>query len=83
MMNFRKRLCIEVEEPQEQMNEEETLLCSLQKESKSLKLPESHPGQKSHEDDKQKISELNNPYLNQLLQYTEGENPPQDLSYHW
>jgi hypothetical protein len=83
MMNIRKRLCIEVEDLQEQNNEEETLFCSLQRECKSVKFPDSFSGLKPHEDERQKIFEIDNPFINQLVTYMEGENTSSDLSYSW
>lgn len=82
MKNLRKRLCIEVEENQEQNNEEEALFFSLQREFIGVKFPDS-PGLKPLEDEKKKIFEIDNPFINQLISYMEGENKNSDLSYCW
>jgi hypothetical protein len=83
MKNLRKRLCIEVEEVQEQNNEEEALFCSLQREFIGVKFPDSFSGLKPLEDERQKIFEIDNPFINQLISYMEGENKYSDLSYCW
>ncbi len=83
MMNLKKRLCIEVDELQEQNNEEETLFCSLQREFIGVKYSDSFSGLKLHEEERQKIFEIDNPFINQLISYMEGENKNSDLSYCW
>ena len=82
MMNFRKRLSIQVEDTHE--DEEDIQLAQLQDETKSMKLFDSADNKNKFSDDnKHKIIELNNSFVNQLLTYMEGENSSSDLSYNW
>ena len=81
-MNFRKRLSIQVEDTHE--DEEDIQLAQLQNETKSMKLFDSADNKNKFSDDnRHKIIELNNSYVNQLLNYMEGENSSSDLSYNW
>jgi hypothetical protein len=84
MMNFKKRLSIQIEDTKE--DEEDVQMIQINNESKALKFQESPHIEnqvKFFEDDKHKIMDLNNTFVNGLLSYMENENSTIDLSYAW
>jgi hypothetical protein len=84
MMNIKKRLMIEVEDQKE--DDEETQILQINKECDNLQFPESplsYEGLMLNEEARNKILEMNNPFLNQILFYMEGENPISDFSGFW
>ena len=86
MLNFKKRLFIEIEEPIIE-DEEDLQLSSINKETSIFKFHEYQTQienlLKLNEEERHKILELNNIYLNQILFYMEKENVQFDLSYKW
>jgi hypothetical protein len=86
MLNFKKRLYIEIEEPKIE-DEEDLQLSCINKETSLIKVFEYQMQIenlfKFNEEERQKILELNNIYLNQILFYMEKENVQFDLSYKW
>lgn len=85
MMNIKKRLSIVIDDTRE--DEEETQNFKIQKECSSLKMLENQIQVENYlkylEDDRNKILELNNPIINQILFYMESENVITDFSYTW
>ena len=86
MLNFKKRLYIDIEEPTIE-DEEDIQLSSINKETSQIKLHEYQMQLESHfkfyEEERQKILELNNIFINQILFHMEKENVQFDLSYKW
>jgi hypothetical protein len=86
MLNFKKRLYIEIEEPMIE-DEEDLQLSYINKETSILKIHEYQMQIenlfKLNEEERHKILEVNNIYLNQILFYMEKENVQFDLSYKW
>jgi hypothetical protein len=85
MKNFKKRLSIEVEDIRD--DEEELQTTQVNKETNHLKVFEStmqfENQLKMSEEERYKILELNNTFINQILCYMENENISLDLSYKW
>ncbi len=86
MLNFKKRLYIEIEEPTME-DEEEIQLSNINKETIQIKIYEYQmkiQNQfKFYEEERKKILELNNIFINQILFYMEKENVQFDLSFKW
>ena len=86
MLNFKKRLYIEIEEPMIE-DEEDLQLSDINKETSIFKIHECQMQIenlfKLNEEERHKILEVNNIYLNQILFYMEKENVQFDLSYKW
>lgn len=85
MLNFKKKLSIDIEELRE--DEEDIQNLQINKEISNLKMGESpicYDGSyKFSEDDRNRILELNNPIINQILAYYESENNFNDFSFSW
>jgi hypothetical protein len=84
MINIKKRLTIEIEEPKE--SEEDIQNSLINQELTTYKMLESpmffeNPSA-FFEEEKNKILGMNNPTINQLSQFMEGENNILDLSHH-
>ena len=86
MLNFKKRLHIEIEEPTIE-DEEDIQLSSIKKETSQIKFHEYQMQienqYKFYEEERHKILEVNNIYINQILFHMEKENVQLDLSYKW
>ena len=86
MPNFKKSLNIEIEEPAFQ-DEEDIQLSNIKKETSQSQFHEYHmqiENQfKLYEEERHKILEANNIYINQILFHMEKENVNFDLSYKW
>lgn len=86
MLNFKKRLYIEIEEPTIE-DEEDIQLSCINKETSQIKLHEYQMQLENHfkfyEEERQKILELNNIFVNQILFHMEKENVQFDMSYKW
>ena len=83
-MNFKKRLSITIEEPRE--DEEEMLITEINKETKNFLNSDMILRDRDFifsEENKSRISEINNPYVNNILNYMENESSGTDLSYNW
>jgi hypothetical protein len=83
MMNFKKRLCIDIEETQAD-DCEEIQANQIKRESFNINLGSNFLSVllKSDEE-KNKILESENGYLHQILNYMESEHKAMDLSYNW
>lgn len=85
MKNLKKRLSIEIEEIKE--DEEEIQLNQVINESEKINMLETieycQGGIKAIEDERRRIAELNNLYINQIGYFMENENQPADLSFNW
>lgn len=85
MPNFKKRLHIEIDEPALE-DEEDIQLSSIKKETSQIKFHEHMQMEnqyKLYEEERHKILEANNIYINQILFHMEKENVNFDLSYKW
>jgi hypothetical protein len=86
MLKIKKRLTITIDEPRE-CEEENTQSYQINKEFTQYKGQENRPFYENQhmlfDEERNKIMELNNPFINLLFQYMEGENPGSDYSYNW
>jgi hypothetical protein len=82
MMNIRKRLSIDIDE--ENTNEEEILINQIKKEVSNLNLGSSLQTLMSKsEEERNKLLEVDNNIINQVVNFMESENTGMDLSNHW
>lgn len=77
MMKFKKALTIQIDD--QRKSEEETLNEKIIMEWNKIKQLNSV----YNDHDYQKLYQINNPILNQLLIYTQEENSKYDVSYNW